>query len=176
LDGVVRGWFTASQERNDYTLGRGGLGYYPLNSQRLAEEAFYLADPTVNFARFDNEGRDGVPDSGDDDEIVDGIVIIHAGRGREGGGGTSDDFISVHWWTPEPFPTDGVFGRFFTLNPEEGTSGSSSTTGSSPRAPGSLRYRRGTFGLGRWSMMSGVRRRTAGCLISTPGARANWDS
>ncbi len=118
--GEVRGWFTASSKHTDYTQGQGGLGrLYPNNSQFLAEEAIHLADPTINFAYFDDEGPDGVPDSGDDDETIDGIVIIHAGGGDELRY-RPDEFTAVHWWTVAPIPVDGVFGRYFTMNPEDG--------------------------------------------------------
>jgi len=33
------------------------------------------ADADIDFARFDNDGPDGVPDSGDDDGVVDAVFI-----------------------------------------------------------------------------------------------------
>ncbi|MBW3535155.1 MAG: M6 family metalloprotease domain-containing protein [Gemmatimonadetes bacterium] len=38
-------------------------------------EAVALADASLDFGRFDNDGADGVPNSGDDDGTVDGIAI-----------------------------------------------------------------------------------------------------
>ncbi len=155
LEGEVRGWYTVSRKRNDYTSGVGGIGAYPANSQRLAEEAMLLANWDINFADYDNEGPDGVPDSGDDDEVVDGVVIVHAGSGREGGS-TPYDFISLHWWTPAPLPVDGVFGRFFTLNPEDGGIGIFlHELGHLMGLPDLYDTDGGSFGLGAWSLMSG---------------------
>ena len=155
LEGEVRGWYTVSRKRNDYTSGVGGLGAYPANSQRLAEEAMLLANPHINFADFDNEGPDGVPDSGDDDELIDGVIVVHAGSGREGGS-TPYDFISVHWWTAAPRPLDGVFGRFFTLNPEDGRIGIYlHELGHLLGLPDLYDTDGGSFGLGAWSLMSG---------------------
>jgi M6 family metalloprotease-like protein len=156
LTGTVRGWFTVSSPKNDYTNGRGGVGYYPANSQRLAEEALFLADNTVNFADYDNEGPDGVPDSGDDDELVDGFVVIHAGNGRETGGTTANDFISLQWWTPENFPVDGVFGRYFTLNAETANLGVIvHELGHLMGLPDLYDTSGRSYGVGVWSMMAG---------------------
>jgi len=41
-------------------------------------EALSLADPTVNFGLFDNDGPDDIPNSGDDDGVVDGVLFLHA--------------------------------------------------------------------------------------------------
>lgn len=156
VTGEVHGWYTVSQKRDYYTNNAGGIGYYPRNSQRLTEEAIYLADDDINFSFLDNEGSDGVPDSGDDDEIVDGIVLVHAGTGREGGGTSANDFISIHWWTPQPYPTDGVFGRYFTLNPEDGSLGVFiHELGHLMGLPDLYDTDGGSYGDGRWSMMAG---------------------
>ena len=41
------------------------------------------ADAEIDFAQFDSDGPDGVPNSGDDDGKVDTVVIIHSGLGGE---------------------------------------------------------------------------------------------
>ncbi len=43
----------------------------------LIRELVQAHDDTVDFGHFDNDGPDGIPNSGDDDGIVDGIVILH---------------------------------------------------------------------------------------------------
>ena len=155
LDGVVRGWFRVAMKRNDYTAGYYGIGYYPGNSQRLAEEAFYLSDPAINYSILDNDGPDGIPDSGDDDEIVDGIVLVHAGKGSEFGGITANDFISCYWFTQGPMHMDGVFGRFFTLNPETATIGViCHELGHLLGLPDLYDTSGESYGTGRWSIMS----------------------
>jgi len=155
LTGEVRGWFTTPENHNWYTNSLGGLGYYPLNSQRLVEDALWAADPTLNFAHFDTEGPDGVPDSGDDDELIDGLVVIHAGAGREGGS-TPNDFVSVYWWTQQRVPVDGVFGRFFILTPEAGEIGIHlHELGHLLGLPDLYDRDGGSYGLGAWSLMSG---------------------
>lgn len=45
-------------------------------------------DPTIDFGRFDNDGLDGRPNSGDDDGIVDGgLIILNSERTRTCGAG-----------------------------------------------------------------------------------------
>jgi M6 family metalloprotease-like protein len=38
-------------------------------------EALALSDASVDFTRFDNDGPDGIPDSGDDDGVVDALAV-----------------------------------------------------------------------------------------------------
>ena len=155
LGGVVRGWFRVSGKHTDYTSGFSGTGLYPFNSQRLAEEAFWLADPYVNYSLLDNEGPDAIPDSGDDDELVDGVIVVHAGKGSEVGGITPSDFLSLYWFTPSPFPVDGVFARFFTLNPEAANIGVFlHELGHMLGLPDLYDTSGQSYGTGRWSIMS----------------------
>lgn len=41
-------------------------------------EALAAVDPTLDFGQFDNDGPDDVPNSGDDNGIVDGVLFLHA--------------------------------------------------------------------------------------------------
>src|SRR5204862_3170736 len=50
---------------------------------QLLQLAFEKADADIDFGQFDNDGADGVPNSGDDDGIVDTVVIIHSDSGGE---------------------------------------------------------------------------------------------
>ena len=38
-----------------------------------------LADPDFNYGLYDNDGPDNIPNSGDDDGYVDGIVVVYPG-------------------------------------------------------------------------------------------------
>lgn len=59
----------------------------PMNVWGLARAAVREADEAgVDFTRYDNDGPDGIPSSGDDDGVVDAIIIIHSGRGAETAG------------------------------------------------------------------------------------------
>ncbi len=48
----------------------------PGDFARFSREILNQADRDINFARFDNDGLDGVPNSGDDDGLVDGVFIV----------------------------------------------------------------------------------------------------
>jgi len=62
----------ASRSNGDaYADMEGGYG-------RFAREVIQAADADVDFSRYDNDGPDGVPDSGDDDGYVDYIFIVSA--------------------------------------------------------------------------------------------------
>ena len=45
---------------------------------QFSREILQQADRDINFARFDNDGPDGAPNSGDDDGIVDVVFIVTA--------------------------------------------------------------------------------------------------
>ena len=157
ISGEVVGWFTVSEEFEFYASIQNGTvpWVYPHNSQSLVEEAIRLADPYVNFAKYDNEGFDQIPDSGDDDELIDGVLVVAAGTGREGGA-RADELTSIQWFTSELVPVDGVFGHAFTLNPENGNVGVFvHEIGHILGLPDLYGGSGTTFGLGMWSIMSG---------------------
>ncbi len=64
-----------------------GLSFGPL----LTRDAILAHDAAVDFSLFDNDGPDGIPDSGDDDGIVDALLIVHAGWGWEDSGNQGVD-------------------------------------------------------------------------------------
>lgn len=55
----------------------------PLNIWGLAAHTVELAAEEIDFSLYDNDGPDGVPDSGDDDGYVDALLIVHSGIGAE---------------------------------------------------------------------------------------------
>jgi hypothetical protein len=65
-----------------YVNNAGGLGGYPQNVIGMVEDALNLADGAIDYGDFDNDGPDGVPASQgsiDDDGVLDGLVVVHAG-------------------------------------------------------------------------------------------------
>lgn len=115
---TVTRWYTAPHPYSYYANGQSGFGGWPQNAQQLATDAVTLADPDVNFSRFDNDGPDGVPHSGDDDGIVDALFIVHSGPGGEETGLGTD--IQSHKWNLFPaYPVDGVSAFTYTMEPEE---------------------------------------------------------
>ena len=75
LTGDVAPWVRTAVATND-----GGPGN--LASTRFGDhliEAINLTDARLNFGRYDNDGPDGQPNSGDDDGFVDGgVVFVHS--------------------------------------------------------------------------------------------------
>ena len=92
---TVAGPFTAANNMAYYGGNSGGQGT-DLRPRELVAEAIDLADPTVNFADFDN----------DNDGTVDGVYVIYAGYGEEAGGGANT--IWAHAWNlASPVTKDG---------------------------------------------------------------------
>jgi len=122
VTGTVTRWLRMPQPYSYYVACKKGLGPYPQNSQKLAEDAVAAADWEVNFSNFDNDGPDGVPDSGDDDGYVDALFIVHAGPGYETTLDTCD--IQSHKWVLffEEI-VDGVRVWSYAMQPENGNTG-----------------------------------------------------
>jgi len=84
LTGTVYGW---------YTLPQPNLYYVPLDTcfgmcgtvPPLVVQTVAANDAAVNFGQYDNDGPDGVPNSGDDDGYVDFTAFVQPERGGECG-------------------------------------------------------------------------------------------
>lgn len=105
VDGDVHGWFVLPSTHAFYSGGANGVGTYPNNAQRMAEDAVAAAVAGgVDLADYDADG----------DGEVDALLVIHAGEGYEWAGSTAPAL------TPVPDPTainshkwsvvDGDFG------------------------------------------------------------------
>jgi len=74
-------------------------------------DALQRVDATVNFAQYDNDGPDGVPNSGDDDGYVDVAVFQYTEIAASCGGtgtGPWPHRSSIRGWTGQPYTTDDV--------------------------------------------------------------------
>jgi M6 family metalloprotease-like protein len=106
VTGQVLGWFELPEDDAHYENGENGGGAPFGDLLRIGLER---ADGQVDFARFDNDGPDGVPNSGDDDGIVDTVFFIHPESGGECGG-DNPDIWSHSWHYSEPsYGHDGPF-------------------------------------------------------------------
>jgi M6 family metalloprotease-like protein len=97
LLGVVAAWVTTS-----ITLTAASTPGSPAFTDYLVE-AIQAADEHIDFGHFDNDGPDGIPNSGDDDGVVDGgVVILNSERNRycDGGTGTGPHPHAVLNWRP----------------------------------------------------------------------------
>jgi immune inhibitor A len=87
---------------DDFGLGNDGkVGQYLL-------EAVETADGTVDFGLFDNDGLDGIPNSGDDDGLVDAVAFQYLEVAASCGGPSIWPHRSRirHWNNGNPFVTD----------------------------------------------------------------------
>ena len=68
---VLPRWYASRSNAAAYAGAESGYG-------RFAREVIQAVDADVDFGRYDNDGPDGVPNSGDDDGYVDFIFIVSA--------------------------------------------------------------------------------------------------
>ncbi|WP_114431313.1 M6 family metalloprotease domain-containing protein [Phyllobacterium bourgognense] len=84
VSGEVLDWFRLSNTDSFYSgpLGCNGL----CSNARVGDmlvSALNHADQNVDFSRFDNDGPDNLPNSGDDDGFVDFVAFVHPESGGE---------------------------------------------------------------------------------------------
>ena len=112
VQGTVVGWYELAHADSYYEnqLNGGGTRF-----GELLKEAFVAADADVDFGHFDNDGPDGLPNSGDDDGKVDLAYVLHPEPGAECGDANASNIWSHHWHYSDsefghgaPFVTDDV--------------------------------------------------------------------
>jgi M6 family metalloprotease-like protein len=78
VEGEVTPWITLDKPASYYLPARqAGWGEFGRIAE-IRDEALRAADRYLDFRRFDNDGSDGVPNSGDDDGYVDFVAILYA--------------------------------------------------------------------------------------------------
>ena len=151
--GSVTEWLRMPQTYAYYVNGQRGLGVYPYNAQRLAQDAVAAANPYVDFSQFDNDGPDGIPSSGDDDGYVDAVFIVHAGPGYEETH-NSNHIHSHQWTTRTPVTVDGVKVSVYSMEPDNGKIGVfCHEFGHVLGLPDLYDYDYDARGVGNWSVM-----------------------
>ncbi|GKS59669.1 hypothetical protein YTPLAS18_31960 [Nitrospira sp.] len=84
--GEVVGPFRMPKKLSEYAHGDSGTGSVEPNARTMAKDAADAANPTVNFAQYDNDGNG----------FVDAFIVLHAGSGAEQTGNAND--IWSHKW------------------------------------------------------------------------------
>jgi M6 family metalloprotease-like protein len=97
LDGSVYNWVTLAHDDDYYAGGVYGLDPAFARVGELIHEILDAQDASVDFGDFDNDGPDGVPNSGDDDGYVDFIGIVHPETGGECFGGSTSNIWAHRW-------------------------------------------------------------------------------
>lgn len=103
IEGGVTPWVRLKKAGSHY-LRKEEYGWANFGrAHDLVRDALRAADRLIDFTGFDNDGPDGVPNSGDDDGFADLVVILYAvpceGEWREGA-------IWPHRGAIRPFQTD----------------------------------------------------------------------
>lgn len=168
MDGTVSPWVTLPQGRTYYEPSAATDPDFGRIDAFLLD-ALAAADPGMNFAQFDNDGPDGVPNSGDDDGFVDAAAFIYPAHGRSCGG----PGIWPHRWTVSsatgsPFTTnDARAGGGFILVDDYLIQGGLECNGTSLMEIGTFSHEMGhalalpdlydtsgaTQGVGEWDLM-----------------------
>ena len=109
IDGDVFGWFRMPKTYAQYTGSNSGMQTAEPNARTLTKDAVIAADPTVNFAPYDNDANG----------VVDAVFIVHAGPGAEETG-SPGQIWSHRWSTVAPVVTgDGKSVLNYIAVPEE---------------------------------------------------------
>jgi len=109
LTGEVVGPLRLPRTLATYAGGGSGVDNPVPNARTMARDAAQLANPTVDFSPFDNDGNG----------FVDAFIIIHAGEGAEETG--SANHIWSHKWvlTDDAFNADGTKIYGYLTVPED---------------------------------------------------------
>lgn len=97
VEGRVLPWVRTSLTRAEVVGSNSGLGQDARVGAYLLQ-ALALADPGVDFGAYDNDGPDGVPNSGDDDGFVDAMAFEFI----EVAGSCGGPGIWPHLWGIQP--------------------------------------------------------------------------
>ncbi|MHB8079996.1 MAG: M6 family metalloprotease domain-containing protein [Candidatus Krumholzibacteriia bacterium] len=110
VTGDVFGWYRLASPMTYYegAAGCNGLCSYPANAGGFVRQLVALADAGgFDWSAYDNDGPDGLPNSGDDDGYVDAVIIVHAGKGGECGGNNAiwSHSFSLRGWGATAYTT-----------------------------------------------------------------------
>lgn len=117
VGGSVRGWTALSQADTYYEGTSNGLDPANAHVGELIRDTLDAWDASVDFGQYDNDGPDGVPNSGDDDGYVDFVAFVHPETGGECGPASGN--IWSHRWRYTSWPASGGL-PYMTDDPSAG--------------------------------------------------------
>lgn len=97
LLGETQPWVRSSLSRAQVTGNVSGLGGPSQVAPFIVTLLQQVDDGSIDWGRFDNDGPDGIPNSGDDDGFVDVLAVMHPTAGAECTG--AKDMIWSHRWS-----------------------------------------------------------------------------
>jgi M6 family metalloprotease-like protein len=98
LSGVTFEWQRTGLTQLAVTAGESGLGVNARTGEFIVQIIQGLDDGSVDWGQFDNDGPDGVPNSGDDDGYVDVLIVMHPTPGGECSHPDRPNRIWSHRW------------------------------------------------------------------------------
>jgi M6 family metalloprotease-like protein len=102
LSGTTFDWQRTSLTRAQVTDGVSGIVYgstaKPRTGEFIVQILQALDDGSIDWGQFDNDGPDGIPNSGDDDGYVDILTIMHPTPGGECNDPDRPNRIWSHKW------------------------------------------------------------------------------
>jgi M6 family metalloprotease-like protein len=102
VTGHVTPWIRLPHD-GKYYLPRNEFGWAQFGRMpKFRHDVLRVADGSVDFGQFDNDGPDGIPNSGDDDGFVDFVVFVYA---LPCSGDTRSGAIWPHRGAMTPFAT-----------------------------------------------------------------------
>jgi M6 family metalloprotease-like protein len=109
VTGQTTPWIRTSLTMEEVVGSEYGLGEDARTGQYLLE-AVAAADEYLDFSQFDNDGPDGIPDSGDDDGVVDAVAVQFLEVSASCGGPSIwPHRASIEYWTSgTPYETQDV--------------------------------------------------------------------
>jgi len=110
--GDAFGWVQLDKLEAYYTAGAAGVGLGISKTGELIRECLEAVDDSLDFGVYDNDGPDGVSNSGDDDGFVDVVVIVQPSEGYECDG--NEFHMWSHSSTFSGWPENG--GEPYTTN------------------------------------------------------------
>jgi len=99
LEGATFDWVRTTLTRAEVGGGVAGLTNQGRVGNYIFEVLAALDAAGVDWGQFDNDGPDGIPNSGDDDGFVDILAVIHPTRGAECSADRNANDIWSHRWT-----------------------------------------------------------------------------
>lgn len=181
VNGTVLDWIRVPGTDGSYEGPAGCDGICSASGvPTLIADLVTRADPSVDFGQFDNDGPDGIPNSGDDDGYVDAVVILHPEVGAECQlvtAGTANNIWSHRFyysgWTGQDLVTNdsSASGGFIKIRDyiiQGVQGGDTGCTPNQPQAMGVVAHEtghlfglpdlydtgpNGSSGIGRWGLM-----------------------
>ncbi|MFH2035674.1 MAG: M6 family metalloprotease domain-containing protein [Candidatus Zixiibacteriota bacterium] len=118
IKGDIYGWYRLPQTYAYYVDGQKGFGTWPQNANKMTYDAVLAADNDVDYSFYDNSFPNGIPDG-----QMDGLFIVHAGKGYEETLNVNDIHSHASRLYTHALFLDGIYVDRYSTEPEERLNG-----------------------------------------------------